>query len=60
MNILDAAMAVANAVSALKLKRARLVSTREGVEIHQQGKPVLLLTHDAAIQFAKDVAEAEA
>lgn len=59
MSLLDDAMAVATALNALKIKRGRLVSTRQGVEIHQQGKPVLLLTHEAARAFANEIAEAE-
>ena len=51
--------AVASAIGALKLKRAQVVSTRDGVEIHQQGRPVLLLTHQAALDFARECQEAE-
>lgn len=47
-----------NAVSALKLKGARrFVSVREGTEIHQLGKPVLLLTWEAVQRFANDCEE---
>ncbi len=49
-----------NAVAALKLKSAhRLVNTSDGLEIHQPGKPVLLLTYAAAADFAQQMAEAE-
>lgn len=51
--------AVASAIGALNLKRHHLVSTREGIEIHQQGRPVLLLTHAAAVAFAREREEAE-
>lgn len=51
--------AVASAIGALKLKRHHLISTREGVEIRQMGKPVLLLTHQAALDFARECQEAE-
>jgi len=50
---------VFNAISALKLKRHQLVSTREGVIIRQQGRPDLLLTHEAARQFAQGQQEAQ-
>lgn len=46
------------AISALRLKRHRLVSTAEGVEILQPGKPTLLLTHRAASDFAHELEEA--
>lgn len=59
MNLKSDAIAVLNALNALRLKRHHLVSTSEGVEIHQPGKPVLLLTHQAARDFANAVAEAE-
>ena len=49
---------LANALSALKLKRARFVSVREGTEIHQPGKPTLLLTWPAVQQFAQEIEEA--
>jgi hypothetical protein len=57
---ISTALAVATAVNALRLKHGRLVGTREGVEIHQRGKPVLLLTNEAARQFAQEIEEAEA
>lgn len=60
MSTISDALAVASAVAALKLKGARLVGTSEGVEIHQPGKPILLLTPWAARRFAQERAEAEA
>lgn len=48
-----------NAVQALRLKRHRLIGTPEGVEIHQTGKPVLLLTYGAAKKFADEISEME-
>ena len=53
------AMAVATAINALRLKAHRLRATPGGVEIHQRGKPVLLLTHEAARDFAQQIEEAE-
>ena len=53
-------IAMFNALAALKLKRARIVGTREGVEIEQVGKPNLLLTYEAAQAFSNEIAEAEA
>jgi len=50
---------VANAINALRLHRHRLFGTHEGVEIHQPGKPVLLLTYAAAAQWAQEIEEAE-
>jgi hypothetical protein len=47
-----------NAIGALRLKRHHLVSGPDGVEIHQPGKPVLLLTHQAAHDFAQQIEEA--
>lgn len=58
--MLDQALAVATAINALKLKGARIVGCAEGAEIHQRGKPVLLLTYEAARAYANEVAEAEA
>lgn len=46
--------AVASAIGALKLKLHQLVSTREGIEIRQLGKPTLLLTHAAAVEGVGD------
>lgn len=60
MTQIDDALAIASAVSALRLKGAMIRGTRDGVEIHQRGKPVLLLTADAARRFAHERAEAEA
>lgn len=52
---------LANALAALKFKRgARFVGTNAGTEIHQPGKPVLLLTPEAARRYAQERAEAEA
>ena len=53
------ALACATAINALRLKHGRLVGTREGVEIHQRGKPVLLLTTENARRFAQEIEEAE-
>jgi hypothetical protein len=55
---LSDALACATAINALRLKGGRLVGTREGVEIHQRGKPVLLLTTDNARRFAQEIEEA--
>ena len=51
---------LANAIAALKLKGARFASVRDGTEIHQRGRPVLLLTWPAVQQFAHEREEAEA
>lgn len=49
-----------NAIKALNFKRQpRFVNVREGVEIHQPGKPVLLLTWPAVQAFANEREEAE-
>jgi hypothetical protein len=59
-DLVDQSVAMANALMALRLKRGgRLKSTREGIEIHQPGKPFLLLTHAAAEEFARQIEEAE-
>jgi hypothetical protein len=50
---MNPAVDLVNALAALKLKGARLVSVREGTEIHQQGKPTLLLTWEAVQDFAR-------
>lgn len=50
---------VINAVQALRLKRHTLRGVSNGVEIHQIGKPVLLLTYAAAEDFAKEYAVIE-
>ena len=55
--LIEAAADVANAISALRLKRHRLVPTGEGVEIHQLGKPVLTLTYENARRFAQEAFE---
>lgn len=55
---IDAATQMANALSALKLKRHRLTSTADGVIISQGGRPDLLLTYDAARTWAGKVDEA--
>ena len=60
MTMIKDTLAIATAIGALKLKRHQLRGVGDGVEIHQPGKPVLLLTHEAARRFANDVAEAEA
>lgn len=57
--LLEAVIDVDGAIQALRLRRHRLVSTPDGIEIHQPGKPVLLLTHGAARDFAHEMEEAE-
>lgn len=57
---LKVALAVAASIGALKFKNARVVGTRGGVEVHQHGKPTLLLTHAAAVEFYQARQEAEA
>lgn len=56
--LIEMAADMLNAISALRLKRHQLVATSEGVEVHQPGKPVLLLTHAAAADYAGQVEEA--
>lgn len=56
--LIDMAADMMTALGALRLKPHRLVSTGEGVEIHQTGKPTLLLTHAAAADFAHAIDEA--
>lgn len=56
--LIDAAVDTFSAIDALRLKRHRLVSTAEGVEIHQPGKPVLILTYAAARAFNQMIEEA--
>lgn len=47
-----------NAIKALNFKRQpRFQNTSEGVEIHQHGKPVLLLTWAAVQAHAQEVEE---
>lgn len=57
--MLDQALAVATALSAVKIKGASLRSDSKGVEIRRPGWPTLLLTYEAAREFAAKVAEAE-
>jgi hypothetical protein len=53
------AVDMANALEALRLRKGgKLVYVREGVEIHQPGRPVLLLTHAAAQDFNNMIEEA--
>lgn len=47
-----------NAIQALRLKRHQLVSTSDGIEIRQPGKPALLITWRAASDFAHEIEEA--
>lgn len=54
------AMDMATALGALKVRGARLRGSPDGTEIHQTGKPMLLLTWEAARVFAQQVQEAEA
>lgn len=56
--LIEMAADMFNAIGALRLKRHHLVSTSEGVEVHQPGKPVLLLTHQAARDYAHEFEEA--
>lgn len=56
-DLVQLSVATVNAISALKIKRGRFVSTRDGVEIHQPGKPRLLLTHGAIRDFAAESEE---
>lgn len=55
---MNPAVDLVNALGALKLKRARFVSVSEGTEIHQLGKPMLLLTWEAVQRFANECEEA--
>jgi hypothetical protein len=54
---LEAAADVANAISALRLRRHTLRPNGEGVVIEQLGKPDLLLTYASAREFAQGVDE---
>lgn len=54
---LEIAASVWTAVEALRLKRHHLTPHPEGVEIHQPGKPVLILTADNARRFANQIEE---
>lgn len=56
--LIEMAADMMTALGALRLKSHRLVSTPEGVEIHQAGRPTLLLTHRAASDFAHMIDEA--
>lgn len=56
--LVDMAADMFTAIAALKLKTHRLVSTNDGVEIHQPGRPVLLVTYENARRFAQDIEEA--
>lgn len=56
--LIEMAADMMTALGALRLKSPRLVSTSDGVEIHQMGKPALLLTHRAAADFARMIDEA--
>lgn len=57
---LQQAAAMSVALGAVKIKGATLESTSEGMELHRRGWPVLLVTHEAARNFANEIAEAEA
>ena len=58
--LINDAMATVMALQALKLKPgARIRGTREGHELHQRGKPVLLLTNEAIRDFARAMQEAD-
>jgi hypothetical protein len=57
--MIDQAMAVFTALAALKVKRGQYRSTAAGIEIQQPGKPVLLLTYSAALDFAHAAQEAQ-
>lgn len=58
--LIEMAVDMANALEALRLKKGgRLTYVRDGVEIHQPGKPVLLLTHQAAAAFNNQIEEAK-
>ncbi|MDB5445666.1 MAG: hypothetical protein JWQ97_983 [Phenylobacterium sp.] len=56
--VIEVAADMFNAIAALKLKRHTLRSTPDGVEIHQPGRPTLLLTYRAAHDYAAEVEEA--
>mgnify|MGYP000535348168 CR=1 FL=1 len=51
--LIEMAVDMLNAVQALRLKTHRLASVAEGVEIEQPGKPRILITHQAAKDFAE-------
>lgn len=52
---------LSTALGALKLKRSGVVfnETRDGIEIHERGRPMLLLTFEAARRFANEIDEIE-
>lgn len=52
-------VAMARAIMALKLKRGSMVGNSYGTLIRQPGKPDLLLTWEAAVDFANQMDEAE-
>lgn len=57
--IMNDALALVSALQALKLKPGiRIVGTREGTELHQRGKPMLLLTNESVRLFAQEIEEA--
>ncbi len=57
--LIEMAAEMINALSVLRLSRSDLlVSVPEGIEIHQRARPVLLLTHAAAADFARTIEEA--
>jgi len=56
--LIDMAADMFTAIGVLRLKRERLVSTPDGMEIHHPGRPTLLLTHAAAREFAQQIEEA--
>lgn len=56
-HLVEAASDIANAVNALRLKGSRLAAVPGGVEIHERGKPVLLLTYENARLWAQEVEE---
>lgn len=50
---------MARALMALKLKRGGMSGHPDGTLIRQSGKPDLLLSWDAAVEFANQMDEAE-
>lgn len=56
--LIDMAVEMVNAIADLRLKSHTLRSTSEGVEIRQPGRPVLLLTYQAACDYASETDEA--
>ncbi len=55
----EIAASVWTAVEALRLKRHHLTAHPDWVEIHQPGKPVLILTAENARRFAHQIEEAQ-